>query len=140
MIFYLESKEVIDIPKRKYLLIEKIPCICYVGQDIKFEFSEPLLKRTGYILEKDYVFEELESFLSVTVGGMYGAINHSLISLKHLDKNMYETIEWQVFNELEGWTPVIENGQLCEYPIWYTDEDKQKHIEFMAWKKKINET
>ncbi len=138
MIFYLEDAKVLELSVKDHLLIERIPCICYIGQNIRFEF--PLLEEKGYVLEKDYKFEDLENFLNVRVGGNYASIDHSLISLKHLDKNMYEIIEWQAFNTIEGWTPVIENGQLCEYPIWYTDEDKQKHIEFMAWKKKINET
>lgn len=97
-----------------------IPCICKIATEFEIEFLDPLPEAAGTVLEWDRA--ELEKRAIGGVGGQYSHYAHGRVTLKKVDIDIYQILDFEMFYRLFGWCSILEDGNYAPPGQFWDDE------------------
>jgi hypothetical protein len=110
-----------NLATRSLLAQKMIPCVCMIaGGDFCVSFREPLVEASGNVIE--WHRKAIEERAPAGGGGQYSHYRHAQISLKLLEKNLYQIVDLSLFYSDVGWCSVLIDGELAP-PGNFWDEE-----------------
>ena len=120
----LNIEPTINLTIKSILKQKNIPCI-FQATTNKFEFHFYPPSHELIASVSDFSLDQISERCFGNVGGKFLYRFHSQISLKNLNENEFEVIDFLYFDDFYGWTSLIQNGQFVELKRWRNDEEME---------------
>lgn len=100
---------------------KKIPCLCRIGKNFEILFQHPLPEALGTV--EGWDIEEVLKRAPAGAGGQYTYYSFSAVTLREIKSNLYQIIDWDLFNRSVGWCHILVNGEYAPPGNFGDDEE-----------------
>jgi hypothetical protein len=101
---------------------QRVPCVCVLkGGPLTISFVDPLPAGTGTVDGLTYAI--LHERAQALTGGNYLYFCFGMISLRRLNRTLFEIMDLSFFDYTEGWRSIVESGTLAPPLQRHTQEE-----------------
>jgi hypothetical protein len=99
-----------------------IPCFCKYRGELEVSFNSPLPEAIGKV--DGLSMTDLSDRASAGAGGHYIFFEFGMITLRMIEKEVFDVVDLLFFDGTEGWRTIVENGELAPPLERHTQEER----------------
>jgi hypothetical protein len=109
------------------LLNNKMPCFIIIGESKKLYFDNQFDSKFECDIDFECDPQEIFDRTSSVCGGKILMSGHCMMNFEKIEKNIYRVTDFDYYSGIDGWHPVIKNGELYEVDFSIPVDDWPKY-------------